>query len=101
MSTSISCYAIGFSQQDNSLAIVPIHFDSEEIEDLYLFQRKDIESLGTGMQGEKILKSPLIKGDFRFTVPGYTNDNAEDIYQLPIVQLETVREFEKWIKENL
>lgn len=100
MSTKISCYAIGFSQQDNSLAIVPIYCDSDEIEDLYFFQQDDIKSISTGIQGEKILKSDKIEGDIRFTVPGYTNEDAEDMYQLPIVQLEAVTAFEKWIKER-
>ncbi|MFV0517438.1 MAG: hypothetical protein ACK5MV_08575 [Aminipila sp.] len=99
MSTKISCYAIGFSQQDNSLAIVPIYCDSDEIEDLYFFEREDIKSIATGVQGEKILKSDKIKGDIRFTVPGYTNENAEDMFQLPIIQLDAVTAFEKWIKE--
>lgn len=100
MSTKISCYAIGFSEQDASLAIVPIYFDSDEIEDLYFFPREDIKSIATGMQGEKILRSNRIKGDLRFTVPSFTNENAEDICQLPIVQMDAVANFEKWIKEN-
>lgn len=100
MSTKISCYAIGFSAQDSSLAIVPIYCDSDEIEDLWLFRREDIKSISTGIRGEKILKSNLMKGDLRFTVPSYTNENAEDMYQLPIVQTDAVADFETWIKEN-
>lgn len=100
VSTNISCYAIGFSRQGGNLAIVPIYCDTDEIEDLYFFPKEHIKSISMGLYGERIIKSDLIKGDLRIIVPAYTKEDAEDMYQLPIVQMENAERFEKWIKDN-
>lgn len=100
ISTKVTCYAIGFSKENPRLAIVPISYDSDEIDDFILLNKADISSIAISIKGEKVIKSNKLKEDIRFVVPSYTRADAEEIYQLPIVQTEAVKDFEKWIRDN-
>jgi hypothetical protein len=99
MSQTMFNFSVGYNVDNKEIVIVPIDSDGNYAGDILYFNKDNISNVKKTVKGEYEIKSSITDKPFRFFVPGFVPDSAEDTYQLPINQDDEAKEFMALMKD--
>lgn len=90
-------YVVGFSKEMQELLVAELNPDNGQTGQVFILTPDNVDSVKIGLQKDYKIKTSASPKELRFFVPGYTPKNADNMYMLPIEQIQIAEDFKSFI----